>query len=127
MSLNDIDFDLKFEYSLFKTKSEIDLKNIVIDLVFLSFFNAKQKNISVGAKSNKSEYQNTVEKINVSLIKDINEAIELAHLLSYIKPPVSQLHTTIIPTTDSSLYVVTSCIDTTSSSSTDHFIPRFPL
>ena len=107
MSLNDIYFDLKFEYSLFKIKSETDLKNTVIDHVFLSFLNAKQKNISVGTKSNKSEYQNTVEKINVSLIKDIDEAIELAYLLSYIKPPVSQLHTTIIPTTDSSLYVVT--------------------
>ena len=63
MSLNDIDFDLKFEYSLFKTKSETDLKNTVIDPVFISFFNAKQKNISVGTKSNKYEYQNTVKRL----------------------------------------------------------------
>ena len=43
VSLNDIDFDLKFEYSLFKTKFETDLKNTVIDPIFLSFLNAKQK------------------------------------------------------------------------------------
>ena len=71
MSLNDIDFDLKFEYSLFKTKFETDLKITIIDPVFLSFLNAKQKNISVGINSNKSEYQSQIERINVTLIKTL--------------------------------------------------------
>ena len=37
VSLNDIDFDLKFKYSVFKTKFEIDLKNTIIDPVYFHF------------------------------------------------------------------------------------------
>ena len=35
VSLQYIDFDLKFEHSLFKSKSENDLKTIVLDLTFV--------------------------------------------------------------------------------------------
>ena len=41
VSLQDIDFDLKFEHSLFKSKSKSDLKTVVLDPAFISFFNAK--------------------------------------------------------------------------------------
>ena len=82
MSLTNIDFDFKFEHSFFKNKSEIDLKDTVIDPVFTSSLNAKQKIISARIKSDKSESQNQVERINVTLIKDIDQAIQLAHLLS---------------------------------------------
>ena len=40
-SLQDIDFDLKFEHSSFKSKFESDLKNVVLDPDFISFLNAK--------------------------------------------------------------------------------------
>ena len=126
-SLQDIDFDLKFEHSLFKSKSENDLKTVVLDPDFISFLNAKQKSIAVNSKFKKAEYQTKVEEINVTILKDIDEAIELAHLLTYAKKPsVSQLHTTIIPSRDSFLYVVTSFINSTTSSSTDPFIPKLP-
>ena len=45
VSLQDIDFDLKFEHSLFRIKSESDLKITVLDLVFTSFLNTKQNQI----------------------------------------------------------------------------------
>ena len=119
VSLTDIDFYFKFEQSLFRIKSETDLKDIVIDLVFTSFLKAKQNIISAKRKSDKSKSQSQIERINVTLIKGIDEAIKLAHLLSYIKPLVSQLH--II------LYVVTSFLDSTISSSIEQFIPKLSL
>ena len=51
VSLQNIDFDLKFEHSLFKSKYESDLKTVVLDPGFVSFFNAKQKSIVVSSKS----------------------------------------------------------------------------
>ena len=84
-SLQDIDFDLKFEHSLFKRKSENDLKNVVLDPNFISFLNAKHKSIAVSSK--KAEYQTKVEEINVTILKDIDEAIELAHLLTNANIP----------------------------------------
>ena len=72
MSLTDIDFDFKFEQSLFKNKSETDLKNNVIDPVFTSFLNAKQNIISAKIKSDKSESQSQIERINVTLMKRLN-------------------------------------------------------
>ena len=127
MSLTDIDFDFKFENSLFRNKSKSDLKETIIDPAFTSFVNEKHKIISARIKLDKYESQSQVERINVTLIKDIDEAIKLAHLLSYIKPPVSQLHTTIIPTSDSTLYVVKSFLDSTASSSIEPFFPKLPL
>ena len=56
VSLEDIDFDLKFEHSLFKSKSKSDLKTVVLDPSFISFFNAKQKSIAVSSKSKKAKY-----------------------------------------------------------------------
>ena len=41
INLSDIDFDLKFEQSLFKVKSENDLSNVVIDPAFISFLETK--------------------------------------------------------------------------------------
>ena len=41
VSLSDIDFDFKFEQSLFKVKFETDLKDTVIDPVFISFLKEK--------------------------------------------------------------------------------------
>ena len=88
--MQDIDFDLKFEHSLFRSQSESDLYIVVLDLVFISFLEEKQKNIIVESKSKKVEHQTKIEEINVTILKDIDEAIKLAHLLTYInKPPVS--------------------------------------
>ena len=122
MSLTDIDFDFKFEQSLFRIKSETDLKDTVIDHVFTSFLKTKQNIISAKRKSDKSETQSQVERINVTQIKDVDEAVKLAHFLSHFKPPVSQLHTIIIPAVDSTLYVVTSFLDSTVRPSTKPFI-----
>ena len=55
-SLQDIDFDLKFEHSLFQSKSENDLKTTVVDPAFVSFLNTKQKIIRARSKSKKAEY-----------------------------------------------------------------------
>ena len=90
--------------------------------------NAKQKSITVSSKSKKAKYQTKVEEINITILKDIDEAIELTHLLTYAnRPSASQLHTTRIPARDSSLYVVTSFTNSTTNSSTDPFIPKIPL
>ena len=63
--------------------------------------NTKHKNITVNSKSKKAQDQTKIEEINVTILKDIDEAIELAQLLTYAnKTPVSQLHTTIIPAKD---------------------------
>ena len=40
-SLSDIEFDLKFEKSLFRTKSETNLKETILDHVFTYFVNEK--------------------------------------------------------------------------------------
>ena len=61
VSLQYIDFDLKFEHSLFKSKFENDLKTTVLDPAFISFLNAKQKSIAISSKSKKAEYQTKVE------------------------------------------------------------------
>lgn len=128
VSLQHIDFDLKFEHSLFKIKYENDLKTTILEPDFVSFLNTKHKIITSRSKSKKIEYQTKIEEINVTILKDIEEAIELAKFLTYAnKPPVSQLHTTIITVSDSSLYVVTSYTNTTPNSSIDSFIPRLPL
>lgn len=66
VSLSDIDFDFKFENSLFRNKSETDLKETVIDPVFTSFMNEKQKIISASIKSDKTEFQSPVERVNVA-------------------------------------------------------------
>ena len=88
VSLTDIDFDFKFENSLFRNKSETDLKETIIDLVFTSFVNEKQKIISASIKSDKSEIQSLVERVNVTRIKDVDEANKLANFLSQFKPLV---------------------------------------
>ena len=76
MRLTDIYFEFKFEQSLFKNKSETDLKDTIIDPVFTSFLKAKQNIISAKRKSDKFESQSQIERINVTLIKDIDEAIK---------------------------------------------------
>ena len=43
VSLQDIDFDQKFEHSLFKRKSENDLKTTVVDPTFVSFLIQNRK------------------------------------------------------------------------------------
>ena len=60
VSLTDIEFDFKFENSLFRNKSETYLKETIIDPVFTSFVNEKQKIISASIKSDKSEIQSPV-------------------------------------------------------------------
>ena len=98
-----------------------------MDPTFISFLNAKHKSIAVSSKSKKVEYHTKVEEINVTILKDIDEAIELAHLLTYAnRPSASQLHITIILARDSSLYAITSFINSTTNSSTDPFIPKLP-
>ena len=42
-TLQDIEFDLNFEQSLFRTKSESDLHETVIDLDFISFIETKKE------------------------------------------------------------------------------------
>ena len=76
LSLYDNDFDFKFENSLFRNKSETDLKETIIDPVFTSFVNEKQKVISAPIKSDKTEIQSLVERVDFTRIKDVDEAIK---------------------------------------------------
>ena len=78
VSLQDIDFDLKFEHSLFRSQSKSDLYIVVLDPVFISFLNTKHKNITVNSKWKKVQDQTKIEEINVTILKDIDGAIKLA-------------------------------------------------
>ena len=51
VSLSNIEFDFRFEKSLFRTKSETDLKETIIDPTLISFVKEKQKVISAPIKS----------------------------------------------------------------------------
>ena len=46
-SLQDIEFDLAFEQTLFRTKSESDIHNIVIDPDLISIIETKKKIVSI--------------------------------------------------------------------------------
>ena len=46
-SLQDIEFDLNFEQSFFRPKSESDIHNTVIDPDFISFIETKKETVSV--------------------------------------------------------------------------------
>ena len=126
--MQDIYFDLKFEHSLFRSQSESDLYTVVLEPLFISFLKTKQKYITIESKSKKVEYQTKIEELNTTILKDIDEAIELAQLLAYItKNLVSQLYITIIPAVDSSLYAATSYIASNTTTSIDPFIPKLHL
>ena len=71
------------------------MKTIVLDIVFISFLETKQKNITVESKSKKVEYQTKIEEINATILKDIDEAIELAQVLAYTTKP--SIHSYIPP------------------------------
>ena len=46
-NLQDIEFDLAFEQTLFRTKSKSDIHNTVIDPDFISFIETKKEIVSV--------------------------------------------------------------------------------
>ena len=116
VSLQDIEFDLKFEHSLFRRKSESDLKTVVLDPIFISFLEAKHKTITADSELKKVKQQGKLEEINATILKEIDEAIELAQLLPYTsKPSIPHSNTT------------TSSIVSTTSQSTDPFSPRLHL
>ena len=48
--LQDIEFDLAFEQSLFKTKSKSDIANSVINLDFISFIETKKETVSIDSE-----------------------------------------------------------------------------
>ena len=126
LSLSDIEFDLKFEKSLFRTKSETHLKEIVLDHVFTSFVKEKHQVISTPIKSDQTESQSPVERVNVTRIKSVDEAIKLANFLSQFKTPVSQLYTTIFPAANSTMYATTSFTDSAVSSPPEFVSPELP-
>ena len=88
VSLQDIDFDLKFENSLFRSQSKSDLKTTFLDPVFISFLNTKQKYITADFKTHKVQDQTKIEQLNLTILKDIDEAIELAQFLTYANKPL---------------------------------------
>ena len=73
--MQDIEFDLEFEHSLFRAKSENNLSNVVLDPVFISFLETKQKTIKAYYELKKVINQNKLEEINATIIKEIDEAI----------------------------------------------------
>ena len=101
---------------MFRSKSESNLKTVVIDTVFISFLETKQENIVVDSELKKVKNRDKIEEINATILKEIDEAIELAQLLAYTyKPSFPHLDITI------------SSIVPTTIQSTDPFIPRLPL
>ena len=113
MSLQDIEFDLKFEKSLLRIKYESNLSTVVLDPVFIQFLEEKWKNITVDFELKKLRNQDKLEEINAIILKEIDEAIELAQLLAYTcKLSIPHLDTT------------TSSIISTTIQSTDPFVPR---
>ena len=75
VSLQDIEFDLNFEHYLFRGKLGTDLKSVVIDPVFISFLETKQKNISADSESKIFKAHDKLEEIIATILKEINEAI----------------------------------------------------
>ena len=75
VSLQDIEFDLKFEHSLFRSKSESNLSTVILDPIFISFLEGKQKNITTNSELKKIKQQDRLEDINAIILKVIDEAI----------------------------------------------------
>ena len=101
-SLQDIEFDINFEQSLFRTKSESDLQINVIDLDFISFLETKKETFSVDSEENIFEVYDKLDAITATLIKEIDEAylqhsVELSALSTYTpKPSTTHLDTNLI-------------------------------
>ena len=92
---------------MFRTKSEFDLKEIVLDPFFPSYVSKNHKIIFVSNKSDKTKIQSPVKRVNVTKIKDIKEVVKLENFLSKFNPPVSELYTIVFPASDSTLYATT--------------------
>ena len=115
-SLQHIEFNLSFEQTLFKTKSESELHNNVIDPDFISFIENKKETISVDFDQNIFEVYDKLDAITATLIQEIDEAylqhlVELTALLVYTpKPSTSHLDTSLLESIGSSLFTTTSSI-----------------
>ena len=73
-SLQDIEFDLSFEHSFFRTKSENSIYDNVIDLNFIQFIKTKKETISLDSNQKALNTFDELDALTSNLIKDIDEA-----------------------------------------------------
>ena len=73
-SIHDIQFDLSFESSLFRTKSENSIYDIVIDPNFIQFIEAKKETIQLDLDQQVLDTFDKLDVLTSTLIKDIEEA-----------------------------------------------------
>ena len=96
-SLQDIEFDLAFEQSLFRTKSKSAIYDSVIDPNFISFIKGKKGTVSPNSNEKYLEFYDKLDALIATLIKEIDEtyfqhSVELIVLSSYTpKPSTSHL------------------------------------
>ena len=96
-SLQDIEFDLAFEKSLFKTKSKSDISNSIIDPDFISFIETKKEILSLDLDEKVLQPYDKLDALVATLIKEIDEtyfqhSFELTALSAYTpKPSTSHL------------------------------------
>ena len=84
-SLEDFQFDLSFEHSLFRTKSENSVHDTVIDHNFIQFFESKKNTIHTNLDQHVLNTFHELEALTSTLIRHIDEAyfqqsVELASL-----------------------------------------------
>jgi len=92
-SLEDIQFDLSFELSLFRTKSENSIHDTVINPNFLQFIESKRVPIHLDLDQHVLDTFDKLEALTLTLISHIDEAyiqqsMELAALTA-ITPKIS--------------------------------------
>jgi len=127
-NLEDLQFDLSFEHSLFHTKSETLVHDIIIDPDFIQFIESKKNIIHHDLDQHVLYTFDKLDALTSNLIRHVEEAycqqsVELASLIAATPKP------SIIPSEsiNSSLFSTTSSIISTTLHSIESFIPKLPL
>ena len=106
-SLEDIEFDLSFEHSLFRTKYENSIYDSVIDPNFIQFIEQNKETIQLELDQQVLETFDKLDSVTATLIKDIDEAyfqhyVELASLTAFTPkfstiPSETEIHLYLVP------------------------------
>ena len=127
-SLEDIQFDLSFEISLFHTKSKNSIHDTVIDPNFIQFIESKKVRIHLDLDQHVLDTFDKLEDLTSTLIRHIDEAylqqsVELAILIT-VTPEIS---TESSKTVNRASFTTTSPITSTTIHSPKPFIPQLAL
>jgi len=127
-NLEDLQFDLSFEHSLFRTKSKTLIHDTIIDSVFIQFIESKKNTIHPDIDQHVLDTFDKLDPLTSNLIRHIDEAyfqqsVELVVLIATTAKPST------IPSepVNSYLFSTTSSIISTTLHSTESFIPKLPL